>query len=534
MKHLEIDSIIVMTKGSLPKYHNGTLAVVSQKTRVPKGSLPSVLDVLCFSKYDPMLKRLAEVYVLKYPTINDEKLFKFDFMNAVWKIVLDGHIDPHCFDELSDSVTHLDDSTGPHHYGILSYLAPEYPMDILSQLIDNAMENFAALQYLPFVDSHVDRENLQSVGKGNITVFFNGKWTISDQEHLTATLKHLRPIMLSFHFDKTASWSEGAWSDFQSYLQKHEPIGCRDEDQEKSLLAKGVKASSPSYLMLLLKNTSPGTPKNDVIYITDVEQKFMHLLLPNIPKKVIILQHHNGGKGNDQMSKAAYQLVKRFESAKLVITQNLQYAIACAAMETPVIFVTRVAETLGSLFHTIDVDKMSKYQMKEWLGNFSWTNIPHNPNPAQLMRLRATSWNMIRRDQHLHDSAVKLGAVPMSPPVSLQHERKLTFYLVFSTSSQDSLNLFFTSSNVSGRFNWRHWRSVESIFYHHPTAEVKVYSNTLPNDTFSILTEAGYSIEICRYKLESMLVGTPAEEFIGKLESARLGPYWYANVANLL
>ena len=217
----------------LPKYYNGTLAVVSQKTRVPKGSLPSVLDVLCFSKYDPMLKRLAEVYVLKYPTISDEKLFKFDFMNAVWKIVLDEHIDPHCFDELSDSVTHLDDSTGPHHYGILSYLAPEYPMDIPSQLIDNAMENFAALQYLPFIDSHVDRENLQSAGKGNITVFFNGKWTISDQEHLTATLKHLRPIMLSFHFDKTASWSEGAWSDFQSYLQKHEPIGCRDEDQEK-------------------------------------------------------------------------------------------------------------------------------------------------------------------------------------------------------------------------------------------------------------------------------------------------------------
>ena len=523
---------MVKTKGSLPKYHNGTLAVVSQQTRVPKGSLPSVLDVLCFSKYDPMLKRLAEVYVLKYPTINDDNPFKFDFVNAVWKTE---HIDPHCFDELSDSVIHLNDYTGPLHYGILSYSAPEYPMDIPSQLIDDEMENFAALQYLPFVDSHVDRENLQSVGKGNTTVFLNGKWTIPDQEHLTATLKHLRPTLLSFHFDKTASWSKEAWSDFQSYLQKHEPIGCRDEDQEKSLLANGVKAFSPSSLMLLLKNTSPGTPKNDVIYITDVEQKFMDLLLPNISKKVIVLhynEHHNGGEGNEiATSKAAYLLMKRFESAKLVITQNLQHAIACAAMETPVIFVTRVAETLGSLFHTIDVHKM---QIKEWLGNFSWTNIPHNPNPAQLMRLRATSWNVIRRDQHLHDSTVKFGAVPMSPPVSLQHERKLTFYLVFSTSSQNSLKLFFTSSRVSGTFNWRHWRTVESIFYHHPTAEVKVYSNTLPDDTFSILTEAGYSIEICRYKLESMLIGTPAEGFIGKLERARLGPFWYANVADLL
>ena len=229
---------------SLSKYHNGTWAEVSQETTVPKGSLPSVLDVLCFSKHHPVLKRLAEVYVSKYPTINDDNPFKFDFMDAVWKTVVGGCIDPHCFDELSDSVTHLNDSTGPLHYGLLSHSAQEYPMDIPSQLIDDAIENFAALQYLPFVDSHVDRENLRSVGKGNVTVFLNGNWTISDGERLTATLKHLRPIMLSFHFDSTASWSKGAWGDFQSYLQKHEPIGFRDEDQGKSLVAKGLKAFS--------------------------------------------------------------------------------------------------------------------------------------------------------------------------------------------------------------------------------------------------------------------------------------------------
>ena len=529
-----VNPMVTTAYESLSKYHNGTWAVVSRQKAVPKGSLPSALDVLFFSKHHPMLKRLAEVYVIKYPTINDDNPFKFDFMNAVWRRVLDESIDSHCFNELSDSVTHLDDSTGPLHYGILSHSAPAP-----SQLIDDAIENFAALQYLPFVDSHLNRENVQSVGKGNVTVFFNGKWTIPDGERFMATLEYLRPIMLSFHFNRTAPWSKEAWWDFQSYLQKHEPIGCRDEDQAKSLLAKGVKAFSPSSLMLLLRNPSPGVPKN--VYITDVEQEFMDLFLSNIPKKVIVLhykQHHNGSEGNElATSKAAYLLMKRFQSAKLVITQNFLHAIACAAMETPVIYVIRkprAAETLGLLFHTINAYKMTKYQIKEWLGNFSWTNIPHNPNPAQLMRLRATSWNVIRRDQHLHDSAVKLGVVPMSPPVSLQHERKLTFYLVFSTSSQDSLHLLDSSSKVSGIFNWRHWRTVESIFYHHPTAEVKVYSNTLPDDTFSVLTEAGYSIEICRYKLESMLICTPAEGFIGKLESARLGPFWYANVADLL
>ena len=183
-----------------------------------------------------------------------------------------------------------------------------------------------------------------------------------------------------------------------------------------------------------MKNPSTGTPKNDVIYITDVEEEFMDLLLPNIPKKVAVLlhnEHHSGSEGKElTTSKAAYQLMKKFESAKLVVTQNFLHAIACAAMETPVILVIikpRVAETLDLLFHTIDAYKMTEYQIKEWLGNFSWTNSPHNPNPALLMRLRATSWNVIRRDQHLRDSAVKLGAVPMSPPVSLQHRGNWCF-----------------------------------------------------------------------------------------------------------
>ncbi len=67
------------------------------------------------------------------------------------------------------------------------------------------------------------------------------------------------------------------------------------------------------------------------------------------------------------------------------------------------------------------------------------------------------------------------------------------FYLIFTTVGSDKM--------LHGNFNWRHLHTVESIFYHHPTAEVNMYSNTLPNTTFNALTELGYSIQIHRYTI---------------------------------
>ena len=116
----------------------------------------------------------------------------------------------------------------------------------------------------------------------------------------------------------------------------------------------------------------------------------------------------------------------------------------------------------------------------------------------------------------------------MSPPLSLQNEKILVFYLVFTTSERISVQ------HHSGKFNWRHQRTVESIFHHHPTAKVNIYSNTLPQGLFNVFTEAGYFIRVQKYKLESLLKGTIAEGFIRKLDMARRGPFWYTNESNLL
>ena len=90
------------------------------------------------------------------------------------------------------------------------------------------------------------------------------------------------------------------------------------------------------------------------------------------------------------------------------------------------------------------------------------------------------------------------------------------------------------TKSQTGQFNWRHWRSIESIFHHHPNAQVVIHSNTLQQSLFDVLTEAGYSIQVQHYNLKKLLVGTPAESFLSKLDSARKGRYWYVNVLRLL
>lgn len=184
-------------------------------------------------------------------------------------------------------------------------------------------------------------------------------------------------------------------------------------------------------------------------------------------------------------------------------------------------FCIKVAIILSALIITISIEELFKISLQG-------KNAQHS-DPSTLMGLMTTSWNNFSQNQS-HDVPLKLGTLSITPPLSLiGGERKLLFYLIFTTNATVG-----SDKRLHGKFNWRHLRTVESIFYHHPTAEVNMYSNTLPNNTFNALTELGYSIQIHRYDLKRMLIGTPAEGFIMKLEKARKHKNWYSNESNLV
>ena len=63
--------------------------------------------------------------------------------------------------------------------------------------------------------------------------------------------------------------------------------------------------------------------------------------------------------------------------------------------------------------NSLDLYTLSKVQAKEWLSNYRWDDPPLHLNIALLMRLKATAWNIIRKNQDLHDAARKFSLIPM-------------------------------------------------------------------------------------------------------------------------
>jgi mannosyltransferase OCH1-like enzyme len=60
-----------------------------------------------------------------------------------------------------------------------------------------------------------------------------------------------------------------------------------------------------------------------------------------------------------------------------------------------------------------------------------------------------------------------------------------------------------------------------------------VHSNSLPHDTFDVLTEAGYSIKVASYDLQNLLWGSPAQSMSSHLRVARSND-WPSRKAELL
>ena len=410
----------------------------------------------------------------------------------------------------------------------------------------------AYMQFLPFVDVFVERDNLRaSSGNGRITVFFNAWWGTSGADWPPPT--NVDPLMLSIHTKPGMQWQ---WERHIGYLKQREPVGCRDSRTLNLLRTHGVKAYFSGCLTLMLNNPNIGQ-RSDHIYISDVSQDLVELLPLTVQKKAVYLKHNmKGSERLDSLTRfsEAYKLMQKYGSAKLVVTQHIHCALPCVAMGTPVIFInspnmpggggtknksSQSITGLSAMFHTLDMYNMSRERAQQWLASFPWTSPPPNPNLNVVMRLRATAWNVIRQNHALYDAAKKFGVVPMAPPPApIQDTSKnLIFHLIFTTSNETLWKLLSLKGNHTyqrGFFNWRHRRSIESIYYHHPRAKVMIHSNTLSQKEFAVFTEVGYSLEVKNYSLKSLLTGSPAESFIERLSKVRNGMYWYSHETDLL
>ena len=510
---------------------NVSMFAVSEDPWVCGSHDSGLLDVCYFPKHHPFISELSERFISEY--LKDGGV-NFNFQKTVHNVYSSAEEKPPTR-ELTIRKLNDDSELLRNHFGTLSYSSQLQTCNCSS--LEDGMQGYPGLQFLPFVDRLIERNNLTlSAGPSNITTFFNGWWGITGSSWPPPD--NISPVMLSLHIDESI---QHLWAQEKSYLVKNAPIGCRDQTTLDFLKEHNIEAYFSGPLALMTKNPNAGVKRTEDIYIINVERSFTELLPSDVRSTAVAFRQQPGLNVNSLARYVtAYNLLETLGSAKVVITQCIQYALPCVAMGTPVIFINGSQSSscrglddpslTAALFHTVDLHSQSTEDAKKWLLDFTWDSPPFNPNAGMAMRLRATAWNVMRRNQPLKDSARKFGLIPMSPPIPGTDD--LLFHLIFATSKEDEVETF--SGSIKGTFNWRHWRSLESIFFHHPFAKVMIHSNTLSQSEFDVLTEAGYSLEVRKYNFEEMLKDSPAKNFIPKLKKIRESKFWYNNEANLL
>ena len=516
-----------------------------------------LLELSNFPPHHPFVHQLAEAYIRQYPKKGgtDELAWPivFDFQIIVWNLYrksCTANNDTSCPTAVMLQVAEVKKPKGSKvrlHFGTLSYDRCVRTTKVAN--LGDEIQGFPGLHFLPYLDTFLDREALdESKGSERITVFFNAWW--GDAQTSWPPPDNIDPILLSIHI---APLIKPTIKRGSGYFQSKAPVGCRDTDTMEYLQnVLGVDTFFSGCLTLLMKNPNIGNNfRTGTIYLVDVRSDIKALLPVHVLERAIAVEHNMKGSAmNNSLARftAAYELIEMYSRASVVITQRIHAALPCVAMGTPVIFISSPdmpggggtitkasSRTAGltPLFHTLDLYNKSNKEAKSWLHTFNWQSPPPNPNVGMLMRLRATAWDVIRQRNSLYDAAHKFGLLPLSIPTHTAEEQ-LLFHLIFTTSLNDTIVLN-NGKNLSGYFNWRHLRSIESIFYHHPLANVIIHSNTLQQHELDVLTEAGYSIEVKPYNLAEMVNNTPAHTFSGEcIRNASMGKFWYSHESDLL
>lgn len=192
-------------------------------------------------------------------------------------------------------------------------------------------------------------------------------WTCDERFYFIPTSSKIIPVFLGVHFSfmPTTPYSI-------HYLQRFEPIGCRDFTTMKMLQQNNIHA----YLNGCLTATLPQRqkePLNGKAFLVDVPES----LFPYIPKEIMdnseIISHEEhfnnditGGFMNT--TQLTNDLISQYKNeASLIITSRLHCASPCMAMGIPVII---VRETYSNRFEWIN--KFLPIYFPDDFANINW------------------------------------------------------------------------------------------------------------------------------------------------------------------
>ncbi len=252
------------------------------------------------------------------------------------------------------------------------------------------IQSIAASQFFPNIDQFIDRDSLSNVTE-EISVIGNGWYAITPERHKIPSNLNMLPV--SIHINNR---SDEIISVIQSWT-KNGPIGCRDIATMEFLQRGGIDCYFSSCMTttlsrnIILKDDVPVERKG--VYLADVDglnslklfplNRFVkslsryqvsHLWNKELKK---LLQYFDGEKvektthecslscSHEQRFELAKDLLRKYATARCVITSRIHCALPCLALGTPVVLVTPTYDTLryrgiDKFFNHIWIDENGK------------------------------------------------------------------------------------------------------------------------------------------------------------------------------
>ena len=320
------------------------------------------------------------------------------------------------------------------NYGLLTYS----PTHGVYNLGDN-IQSLAARQYLPRVDSLINREEMADFRGPETKMILNGWFTHNPSHWVPSSAIH--PLFVSFHINSSAAdriLSEKG----VAYLKKYAPIGCRDHHTVKILEAKGIPANFTGCLTLTLSGYRNPSPKREKCYIVDPlfnlpdfgdlfgsPMKMLRGLKKGNPSRYLKKQkllkqifdsefyraaiHRkqvlpSAGVSDEAKFALAEAYLRDYADARLVVTSRIHCALPCLAMGVPVIFINGFDDYVDScrfegiieLFNRIDINSdgtlTNNFGLK---GKIDGSLVPENPKSYKVLadKLRQNCSDFIQK-----------------------------------------------------------------------------------------------------------------------------------------
>eukprot|EP00890_Picochlorum_soloecismus_P002184 jgi/Picsp_1/2967/NSC_01191-R1_polysaccharide pyruvyl transferase len=296
------------------------------------------------------------------------------------------------------------------HYAVLWYDIrvrnnQPYPSKIVANVGDE-IQSLASASWLPYVDAHVERDNLNSAlldkfPERGVKTFMNG-WYGSKNMPWPPS-KSIDPISLAMHIEPSVFHVFASNSSLKYLTANGALVGARDTSTETFLSSNGVRTFFSGCMTLTtyrIKNSESRTPDCDYLFVDISDNAYAQL--PEHVKRNAACRVSHRLEGDTDVLRGkvrfvkAFQMLQSYSSAKVVVTSRLHSALPASSMGVTVIMVQSLHlpgggsgkdnnrfSGLDKIFFTVEEENMQRR-----LYGFNWKEPPSNPGASLIQKFR--------------------------------------------------------------------------------------------------------------------------------------------------